>query len=91
MQQLSGRKRRRVTCWESRLTVADGGARVLVCGLREGEPRVSTAQHRAQSMCRREEEADEASPRRLVVPLRKNQNRAKKKWERGENLGTPGG
>ena len=64
MQQWSGRNRRRVTCWRSRRAVADGGARVLVCGLRGGEPGISTARHRAQSMCRRKEEVDEARPRR---------------------------
>ena len=47
MRQWSGRNRRRVTCWKSRRTVVDGGTRVLVCGLREGEPRISTARHRA--------------------------------------------
>ena len=63
MQLWSGRNRRRETCWKSGLTAAEGGAQVLVRGLREGEPKVLTAHHRAESMCRREVEADESSPR----------------------------
>mgnify|MGYP005653491613 CR=1 FL=1 len=63
MRQWSGRSRRRVTCWRSRRTVAEGEARVLVCGLRESEPRLSFARHPAQSVCRRKEGVDEASPR----------------------------
>ena len=33
--------------------MAEGEARVLVCGLRESEPRLSFARHPAQSVCRR--------------------------------------
>ena len=64
MQQWSGRNRRRRTCWKSRMTVADGGTRVWASGPREGGPRRSTARRPAQSMCRRKEEVDEASPQR---------------------------
>ena len=72
MQQWSGRNRRRVACWRSRRAVAEGEARVLVCGLRESEPRLSFKRHRAQLVCRREEGVDEASPRwrRSQWPLR---------------------